>query len=243
MNDLIDSTEMYLRTIWELEEEGIRPIRARLVERLHLSAPAVSETVARLEAEELLRLRDDRTVELTALGRQRAVSVMRKHRLAERLLVDVIGLDWPLVHVEACRWEHVISDAAERRLVAVLDAPTHDAHGNPIPGAEATTVTAGSALISLTDAAIPGGVDVSIARMSEHLQADVDTMRRFHEHGLLPGARARAVQTEGGTRVTVNGEAIELDDAIADLVYVTVAPGHEPSRAPNVTADREGAAS
>lgn len=220
MNDLIDSTEMYLRTVWELEEEGIRPIRARLVERLHLSAPAVSETVGRLEAEGLLRLRDDRTVTLTDVGRQRAVSVMRKHRLAERLLVDVIGLDWPLVHIEACRWEHVISDDAERRIIEVLDNPTHDAHGNHIPGAAGT---GHSSTVSMADAATDDGVSVVVSRMSEHLQADVDTMRQFYDRGLLPGTRTEISRDPSGIRVTVgDGESILLDEETAALVYVTV---------------------
>src|SRR5688572_5796314 len=138
MTPLIDATEMYLRTVWELEEEGITPIRARLVERLGLSAPAVSETVARLEHEGLMRVAPDRTLELTEQGRERAISVMRKHRLAELLLTDVIGLEWEQIHVEACRWEHVISDAVERRLIDLLDSPTTCPHGNPIPGLAAT---------------------------------------------------------------------------------------------------------
>jgi DtxR family Mn-dependent transcriptional regulator len=102
MTPLIDATEMYLRTVWELEEEGITPIRARLVERLGLSAPAVSETVARLEQEGLLRITSNRQLELTPEGRKRATSVMRKHRLAERLLTDIIGLEWEQIHNEAC---------------------------------------------------------------------------------------------------------------------------------------------
>src|SRR5687768_14010079 len=121
---------MYLRTVWELEEEGIPPIRARLVERLGLSAPAVSETVQRLVEEGLLQLQDDRRLELTDRGRGIAWHVMRKHRLAERLLTDVIGLPWEAAHNEACRWEHVISDAVEERLVAVLGDPQTSPFGN-----------------------------------------------------------------------------------------------------------------
>ncbi|CAN5896462.1 metal-dependent transcriptional regulator [soil metagenome] len=227
MNDLIDSTEMYLRTVWELEEEGIPPIRARLVERLHLSAPAVSETVGRLEGEGLLRLRDDRTIQLTADGRRLAVSVMRKHRLAERLLVDVIGLEWPLVHVEACRWEHVISDDAERRLIEVLDAPTHDAHGNRIPGiGTESAADQRPAFSSLADTATDETTTVVVRRMSEHLQADVEMMRRFHAQGLLPGARAQVRRQDDSTRVAIDGNAILLDDAVADLVYVSPTTEH-----------------
>ena len=104
MNDLVDTTEMYLRTIYDLEEEGVVPLRARIAERLDQSGPTVSQTVSRMERDELLHVAGDRHLELTDKGRTLAISVMRKHRLAERLLVDVIGLPWEEVHAEACRW-------------------------------------------------------------------------------------------------------------------------------------------
>ena len=123
MSDLIDTTEMYLRTIFELEEEGVVPMRARIAERLAQSGPTVSQTVARMERDGLVTVEGDRHLELTAKGRAHAIRVMRKHRLAECLLVEVIGLDWENVHAEACRWEHVMSDAVERRLLELLDHP------------------------------------------------------------------------------------------------------------------------
>ena len=137
MNDLVDTTEMYLRTIYDLEEEGVIPLRARIAERLEQSGPTVSQTVSRMERDGLLHVAGDRHLELTDKGRALAVSVMRKHRLAERLLVDVIGLPWEEVHAEACRWEHVMSEDVERRLVQVLDNPTVSPFGNPIPGLSA----------------------------------------------------------------------------------------------------------
>lgn len=124
MNDLVDTTEMYLRTIYDLEEEGVIPLRARIAERLEQSGPTVSQTVSRMERDGLLHVAGDRHLKLTEKGRSLAVAVMRKHRLAERLLVDVIGLPWEDVHAEACKWEHVMSEEVERRLVAVLDNPT-----------------------------------------------------------------------------------------------------------------------
>ena len=124
MTDLIDTTEMYLRTILELEEEGIVPLRARISERLGHSGPTVSQTVGRMERDGLVIVTDDRRLELTAEGRVKAVRVMRKHRLAERLLSDVIGLEWELVHEEACRWEHVMSEQVERKLLGILGNPT-----------------------------------------------------------------------------------------------------------------------
>ncbi|MEG0162015.1 MAG: metal-dependent transcriptional regulator, partial [Aurantimicrobium sp.] len=120
MTDLIDTTEMYLRTILELEEENIVPLRARISERVGHSGPTVSQTVARMERDGLVLVSDDRHLELTAEGRSKAVHVMRKHRLAERLLSDIIGLEWEFVHDEACRWEHVMSDKVERRIMEML---------------------------------------------------------------------------------------------------------------------------
>ena len=134
MSDLIDTTEMYLRTIYELVEEDIVPLRARIAERLHQSGPTVSQTVARMERDGLVTVEGDRHLELTTEGMRLATRVMRKHRLAEVLLTDVIGLDWELVHAEACRWEHVMSETVERRLVELLDHPTESPYGNPIPG-------------------------------------------------------------------------------------------------------------
>src|SRR5246127_523776 len=133
MNELVDTTEMYLRTIYDLEEEGVTPLRARIAERLDQSGPTVSQTVSRMERDGLLHVAGDRHLELTDKGRTLAVAVMRKHRLAERLLVDVIGVPWEEVHAEACRWEHVMSEGVARRLVKVLNNPTTSPFGNPIP--------------------------------------------------------------------------------------------------------------
>jgi DtxR family transcriptional regulator, Mn-dependent transcriptional regulator len=130
--------EEYLEAIHELEEEGTPVIQARLAERLEHSAPSVSEMIRRLRNEGYLEpAAAGKAVQLTDKGRVRAESVVRKHRLAERLLTDVIGLPWNKAHVEACRWEHVISDEVEERLVELLEHPTTCPHGNPIPGAGA----------------------------------------------------------------------------------------------------------
>jgi DtxR family Mn-dependent transcriptional regulator len=134
VTDLIDTTEMYLRTILELEEEGQVPMRARIAERLDQSGPTVSQTVARMERDGLVVVSGDRHLELTNQGRQEAVSVMRKHRIAERLLADIIGLEWELVHEEACRWEHVMSEQVEKKILALIDTPDVSPYGNPIPG-------------------------------------------------------------------------------------------------------------
>jgi len=215
---LIDATEMYLRTIYELEEEGIRPLRARLVERLSLSAPAVSETVARLEADGLLTVGEDRTLRLSDAGRTYARSVMRKHRLAERLLTDVIGLEWEQVHVEACKWEHVISDRVEQRLVELLHSPTNDPHGNPIPGLGPEPVS--SDVRSMTEAAKVGGSAV-VERISERLQVDVEAMRFLSGGGLLPGTSVELCVDAGHVTATVDGRRLEVPGEVAALVYVS----------------------
>ena len=134
MTDLIDTTEMYLRTILELEEENIVALRARIAERLRHSGPTVSQTIGRMERDGLVVVSGDRHLELTETGRKRAIEVMRKHRLAERLLADVIGLDWAYVHEEACRWEHVMSERVERRIFEMLEPPHSLALRQPYSG-------------------------------------------------------------------------------------------------------------
>jgi DtxR family Mn-dependent transcriptional regulator len=124
MTDLIDTTEMYLKAILELEEEGITPMRARIAERLDHSGPTVSQTVGRMERDGLLIVEDDRRLSFTDEGRLTAVEVMRKHRLAELMLLEIVGLSWEKVHEEACRWEHVMSEEVERKLLERLNNPT-----------------------------------------------------------------------------------------------------------------------
>ena len=133
-HDLIDTTEMYLRSVLELEEEGAVPLRARIAERLGQSVPTVSQKVARMERDGLLTFDGDRRIQLTPEGRAAATRVMRKHRLAECLLVSIIKLPGEEARIEACRWEHVISESVERRLFELLGHPERCPHGNPIPG-------------------------------------------------------------------------------------------------------------
>jgi len=217
VNDLIDTTEMYLRTIYELEEEGVVPLRARIAERLGQSGPTVSQTVARMERDGLLVVGDDRHLALTASGRNRAVSVMRKHRLAERLLIDVIGLEWEYVHTEACRWEHVMSDAVERKLIALLDNPTTSPYGNPIPGLD--ELDGGDPappidpdLLRLDEVARRGGGRVQVGRIAEHVQLDPALMGELHRVDAVPGNEVEvASQQRAGALVTLTGGGFTLD--------------------------------
>jgi DtxR family transcriptional regulator, Mn-dependent transcriptional regulator len=209
---LIDTTEMYLRTVYELTEEGVVPLRARIAERLSQSGPTVSETVARMERDGLLLMDQDRRLALTSQGEALATRVMRKHRLAECLLVDVIGLPWEEVHIEACRWEHVISDSVERRLAALLNYPVRCPHGNVIPGlaelgvpeeavdgAEAAAKRPDVAMTAIT-AAEPA--QVVVQRISEQLQSDAALMLKLKNIGIQPGREVTLVVGSDDVRVT-----------------------------------------
>lgn len=230
MSDLIDTTEMYLRTIFELEEEGIVPLRARIAERLHQSGPTVSQTVARMERDDLVRVQGDRHLELTPEGRMRATRVMRKHRLAERLLIDVIGLDWELVHDEACRWEHVISEDVERRLVDLLNAPSESPYGNPIPGLEELGVdrpmenfrAGNEQLDAVVRESGDGGITVVIQRMSEEIQKDVEMMGTLRQAGVQPGVTVIAEAGGLGVRLTPDdAPGCEIDREAATHLFVS----------------------
>ncbi|NYD47085.1 DtxR family Mn-dependent transcriptional regulator [Actinomadura luteofluorescens] len=220
---------MYLRTVFELEEEGIIPLRARIAERLSQSGPTVSQTVARMERDGLLRVEGDRHLELTDSGRGLATRVMRKHRLAECLLVNVIGLPWEDVHIEACRWEHVMSEDVERRLVALLDNPTTCPHGNPIPGLDELGGHGDDAdeapLAVMTAVASPQGAGAVIRRISEQVQSDSDLMLRLKQIGIQPGREVILRATDDGVRVIGDDEddspATELSRGIAEHVFVS----------------------
>ena len=228
VSDLIDTTEMYLRTIYELVEEGITPLRARIAERLHQSGPTVSQTVARMERDGLLTVEGDRHLQLTDEGTSLATRVMRKHRLAERLLTDVIGLDWELVHEEACRWEHVMSETVERRLLELLDHPTESPYGNPIPGlSELGEAALGEQFregVQALSTAV--GVDsrrVQVRRISEEMQKDEVLMGALRRAGAVPGAVVAAVLTAEGVLLGSSGETAEIVTEAAEHIFVTPA--------------------
>ncbi|MET0914589.1 MAG: iron dependent repressor, metal binding and dimerization domain protein [Jiangellaceae bacterium] len=227
MSELIDTTEMYLKTIFELEEEGIVPLRARIGERLHQSGPTVSQTVARMERDGLLHLDTDRHLEFTDQGRLRAMRVMRKHRLVERLLVDVIGLDWELVHVEACRWEHVVSEAVERRLVDLLHDPTESPYGNPIPGlaelGRPITVEDFHAGVRPLPSVVGTGsdVEVTVRRISEPLQTDEKLMAELRRAGVVPGGTVQVRYDAARLVAGSAGETVELTPETASHVFVS----------------------
>jgi DtxR family Mn-dependent transcriptional regulator len=225
---------MYLRTVFELEEEGIVPLRARIAERLSQTGPTVSQTVARMERDGLLRVEGDRQLAMTDLGRMLATRVMRKHRLAECLLVSVIGLPWEDVHIEACRWEHVISDSVERRLVELLDYPVRCPHGNLIPGLaelgvpdadKRSDVATLEPDVAIGAMAIRDGELVVVSRISEQVQSDSALMLRLKNIGIQPGREVTLAASDNGVRVTgadrVDDLGAELSAEVAAHVFVS----------------------
>lgn len=207
--------EEYLEAIHEMEEEGVSPIQARLAERLGHSAPAVSEMVHRLRGEGYVEM-DGRSLHLTTTGRTLAESVVRKHRLAERLLTDIIGLPWERSHVEACRWEHVISDEVAERLVELLGHPTTCPHGNPIPGAGVDE----RHLTALAEAQV--GERFRLERVTEQVEIDRASLAYLSEHGFLPGTEALVTSRapDGTLTLDLGDHSIALGPALAHQLFV-----------------------
>ncbi len=227
MANMHDATEEYLETILEIEEEGVTPIRARIVERLGFSAAAVSEQVNRLVDQGYAELMGDRSLRLTETGRKLATSVVRRHRLAERLLVDVIGLEWEKAHKEADRWEHAISAEVEQKLVELLGDPATCPHGNPIPGSKHSPVHAKQDTVLLSTAPLGRFV---VARISEKVELDDDATRMLARAALIPGQEAslRNITAKGVTVDSDSGEHL-VPMATAQLMWVAPDPAPVPA--------------
>jgi DtxR family Mn-dependent transcriptional regulator len=208
--------EEYLEAMHSLEEEGTEVIQARLAQRLGHSAPSVSEMVRRLRDEGYVTI-TGRALKLTDRGRQRAESVVRKHRLAERLLTDVIGLEWHKAHLEAGRWEHVISDEVEDRIVELLGHPATCPHGNPIPGEPPPRMAAQRPL-----AAASPGDQIRLERVTEQVEIDQESCRYLSAHGFIPGVSARVhTRAPDGTLILDLGDrTIALGPAICQQLFV-----------------------
>lgn len=223
MKDLVDTTEMYLRTIYELEEEGVTPLRARIAERLEQSGPTVSQTVARMERDGLVVVASDRSLQMTPTGRTLATAVMRKHRLAEHLLTDIIGLDINKVHDEACRWEHVMSDEVERRLVKVLKDVSRSPFGNPIPGLDELGVGNSDVAAPGTrviDAATSMPRKVRIVQINEIFQVETDQFTQLLDADIRVGSEVEIVDRDGHITLSRNGKDVELIDDLAHTIRI-----------------------
>lgn len=234
MRDLVDTTEMYLRTIYELEEEGIPPLRARIAERLEQSGPTVSQTVARMQRDGLLSIARDRSLKLSEQGRTLATAVMRKHRLAERLLTDVIGLSLDQVHDEACRWEHVMSDEVERRLVSVLGSCTTSPFGNPIPGLDALlsddpnrealmakiTTEQSTDFLRASEVENTSPVTAEVLSFNEIVQVEHTLMAKLTELGITPGSQVQLHATDEGVSISTAKGSILIPEDLAHAICV-----------------------
>jgi DtxR family Mn-dependent transcriptional regulator len=203
----------------------VPPLRARIAERLRQSGPTVSQTVARMERDGLLTVEGDRHLHLTGLGRAHAVSVMRKHRLAELLLVNVIGMPYEEAHEEACRWEHVMSDAVEKKVYDLLNRPTRSPYGNLIPGLDAfgdpDQPPAESVLDGERNLAFPGlAGQVVVRRICESVQTDAEVLRQLHAAGVDPGATVTVAQERDGVTIDRSGDRIRLPREVASRVFV-----------------------
>jgi DtxR family Mn-dependent transcriptional regulator len=202
-----------------LAEEGVPVIQARIAERLGRSAPSVSEMLDRL-SEDGYVTREGRRLSLTESGRALAEKVVRKHRLAERLLVDVIGLEWHKVHREAGRWEHVISDDVEERLVQLLGDPATCPHGNPIPGSH----SAAPAVATRPLAEVGVGERVRLLRISEEVELNLGSLTLLDDGGFIPGAVALVGgrDADGTVEVTVEGgdEKLRVSPDLAGRLFV-----------------------
>jgi DtxR family Mn-dependent transcriptional regulator len=211
--------EEYLETMLGLAEEGVPVIQARIAERLGRSAPSVSEMLDRL-IEDGYVTREGRRLSLTKSGRALAEKVVRKHRLAERLLVDVIGLEWHKVHREAGRWEHVISDDVEERLVQLLGDPATCPHGNPIPGSH----SAAPAVATRPLAEVVVGERVRLLRISEEVELNLGSLTLLDDGGFIPGAVALVGgrDADGTVEVTVEGgdEKLRVSPDLSGRLFV-----------------------
>lgn len=209
--------EEYLEAILELSEEGAEVIQARLVERLGHAAPSVSENVRRLITDGYVE-RSGRALVLTPSGKTRAESVVRKHRLAERLLTDVIGLPWHKAHMEAGRWEHVISDEVEERLIVILGNPQTCPHGNPIPGAGQPRRD----FTALEDAT--PGQRLRLERVSEVVELDTSALVYLDRHAFRPGATALVLDRgpDGTLVLDVDGKTMAIGPALGQQMFVSL---------------------
>ena len=225
MTDLIDTTEMYLRTVYELREDGVVPMRARIAEHLGHAGPTVSQTVARMERDGLLTVNDtDRHLELTEKGELIAMRVMRKHRLAERLLTDVIGLELAYVHEEACRWEHVMSERVERRVIELIDGPLVSPYGNPVPGLadlgvdrEEAGMGAEVPIVEIISDRTVSGV---VTRIGETPQAENAFLAELTELGVLPGMSISVRAADRGIEIIATNGSITITEDDARHLFV-----------------------
>ena len=210
-------TDDYLEAVYEMHEEGGEVVQARLAERLGVSRAAVSEKIGRLARMKLVQTDEDRVIQLTAHGRAVAEDAVRRHRMAERFLIDVLKLPWHKAHEEAERFQDSMSEEIEKRIMALLGGPATCPHGNPIPGTGAKIARDLRRLEEFV-----AGDDVVLERLTEDVELHTDVLRYFEDHGLMPGNRIRvtAVAPDGTMSLEVGGSRSTLGPDLADNLWV-----------------------
>ena len=207
--------EEYCETIYELHEDDVDVIQARIAERLEISRPAVSEMIRRLEGAGLVRV--DGTVELTGAGQRLAEKVVRRHRLAERFLTDILELSWADAHTEAGKWEHVISEPVEKAMMRVLGDPTTCPHGNPIPGSDY------SAPAAVTLDGLEPGTSFTVSRIPEELEFAPGLLKFLEEAAVVPGqaGTVTAASPDGTLTLDIDGRPVGIGSFASARILVT----------------------
>jgi DtxR family transcriptional regulator, Mn-dependent transcriptional regulator len=211
--------EEYCEAIFELHEDEVEVIQARIAERLEVSRPAVSEMIHRMQKEGLVEI--DGTIRLTETGAELAETVVRRHRIAERFLTDIFGLSWATAHAEAGKWEHVISPAVEAAMNRLLGQPTTCPHGNPIPGSgyvlHADTTTLDTVEV---------GSAFTVRRITEELEFTEGLLEFLEQSAVQPGAEGTvtAISPDGTTTVEIEGHHVGIGSFVGARILVT--PGH-----------------
>lgn len=224
------TVEEYLETIYNMSAENEVVIGARLADKFGVSAPTVTEMLKRLVRDGYVEMDNKRQVTLTDAGNQAAEAVLRRHRLTERFLADMLGMQWHQVHEEAGRLEHFISGAVEERVIASLSYPTTCPHGNPIPGSvpSARTYLKDQGAIRLSTLA--NGEKAAVLLISEVVEDEEGLILYLHEKGLTPGTLLTVLSQDVGNtsdnqqedfRLQVAGREVRISEAVASKIWVT----------------------
>ena len=225
LRDLNPASKEYLESIFELEEEGQRILQVRIGERLGLTPPTVSEGIRRLATEGYIEVGTGREITLTERGRAVAETLVRRHRLAERMLVDILGIPWHLCHEQAEDWEKVMTTEVEKAILARLEGDATCPHGNPIPGAR--SVVPWSDLKAIGEMRL--GETGRLTRLLEDVELDHEVLKYLEDHRLMPGADIELVEVAPDNTRTLavrgkNGvpgpDRVALGPQLADNLWI-----------------------
>jgi DtxR family transcriptional regulator, Mn-dependent transcriptional regulator len=212
-----ETTERYLEAIYYIEHEGEVPRPGRLAEWLGVSAPTVTVSLQRLARDGLIRIAGDRSVELTDGGAAAAATIVRRHRIVERWLTDVLGFDWATADLEAQSLTHGMSATVLERIDESLGRPTTCPHGNVIPG---RTPPEGRRLVRLVE--LEDGDRARVARISEVAEHEAPhLLHLLDERGIVPGIEVGVIsRTPSGWNLTAADAQTTVDPATAKAIWV-----------------------